>query len=133
MSAVIDTNVFSFYFKDDSRWELYVPHLEGRFLFLSFMSLAELELWSLSGRWGTRRKSRLAKSLRRYAVQYSSPEMCRLWAETMDNGRRIGRPVGIADAWVAATAMFLDLPLITHNASDFRGIPNLVLITENTP
>jgi predicted nucleic acid-binding protein len=34
------------------------------------------------------------------------------------------------DAWVAATALYLDLPLVTHNAAHYRDVPGLRLITE---
>jgi len=35
-----------------------------------------------------------------------------------------------ADAWIAATALLYDAPLITHDAGDYLGVPGLKLITE---
>jgi tRNA(fMet)-specific endonuclease VapC len=40
--AVIDTDVVSFLFKRDTRAELYRPHLVGRRIVVSFMTVAEL-------------------------------------------------------------------------------------------
>ena len=39
-----------------------------------------------------------------------------------------GRRLSVADAWIAATALYLGCPLATHDR-DFIGIPNLRLIT----
>jgi predicted nucleic acid-binding protein len=44
--------------------------------------------------------------------------------------RRVGRRLETADAWVAATAALYDAPLLTHNATDYLGVPALKLITE---
>ena len=40
-----------------------------------------------------------------------------------------GRPITFADAWIAAAALQLNVPLATHNARDYAGIPNLVVLT----
>jgi predicted nucleic acid-binding protein len=34
------------------------------------------------------------------------------------------------DAWIAATALYLNAPLVTHNAAHFRDVPGLHVITE---
>ena len=41
---------------------------------------------------------------------------------------RRSRRIKIPDAIIAATALEYDLTLITHNTSDFTGIPNLKLL-----
>ena len=133
MALVVDTDVASFLFKKDTRATLYAPHLSGHMLIISFQTLAELELWALSADWGTRRKQQLARYLRRYIVEDSSPALCRRWAEIIDDARRRGRPIATADAWVAATALFLDMPLVTNNESHFSSLPGLTVISEKTP
>jgi hypothetical protein len=35
-----------------------------------------------------------------------------------------------ADAWIAATALFHDIPLITHNRDDYLGIDGLTVLSE---
>jgi predicted nucleic acid-binding protein len=44
--------------------------------------------------------------------------------------RRRGRVIQAADAWIAATALLLRVPLVTHNASNFAGISGLTVISE---
>jgi tRNA(fMet)-specific endonuclease VapC len=133
MALVVDTDVASFLFKNDTRAGLYVPHLSGHMLTVSFQTLAELELWALAAGWGARRRQQLARYLRRYIVEGSSPSLCRRWAEVLDDARRRGRPVAVADAWIAATALLLDVPLVTHNRDDFSFVTGLVVISEKTP
>jgi tRNA(fMet)-specific endonuclease VapC len=130
MSLVVDTDVASFLFKNDSRASLYVPHLSGHMLIISFQTLAELELWALAAGWGVRRTQQLTRYLRRYIVQDSSTALCRRWAEVLDDARRRGRPIATADAWIAATALLLDLPLVTHNESHFSTVSRLRVISE---
>ena len=130
MALVVDTDVASFVFKNDTRATLYTPHLSGHMLTISFQTLAELDLWKLAAGWGERRKQQLDRYLRRFIVEHSSPVLCRRWAEVMEDGRRRGRPIATADAWNAATALLLDLPLVTHNAGDYAGVTGLTVISE---
>jgi tRNA(fMet)-specific endonuclease VapC len=133
MALVVDTDVASFLFKKDTRASLYVPHLSGHMLTISFQTLAEMELWASSAGWGARRKQLLARYLRRFIVEESSAALCRRWAEVVDDGRRRGRPVATADAWVAATALLLGMPLVTHNRAHFSTVQGLTVISESAP
>lgn len=130
MSLVVDTDVVSFLFKQDTRADLYRPHLNSEMLVISFMTLAELEQWTIMARWGTKRRNDLLNYLRRYLVEPSSPQLCRLWAEVMDSGRRKGRPISVADAWIAATALHYNVPLVTNNRDDYAGVDGLKVISE---
>ncbi len=130
MALVIDTNIFSYIFKGDTRAALYAPHLSGHLLILSFMTVAELDLWALTHNWGVPRRQKLETYLRRYLIQYATRELGQSWAQAMASATRNGRPISAADAWVAATALHFGVPLVTHNAADFAGVDNLVIITE---
>jgi predicted nucleic acid-binding protein len=80
-AAIVDTDVVSMLFKGDTRALAYRPHITGRLLGISFMTLAELERWPLERNWGQRRKLELAQHLTRYAVLPVSRELCAKWAE----------------------------------------------------
>ena len=79
-AAVVDTDAVSMLFKGDSRAQGYRPHITGRLLGISFMTLAELERWSLERKWGTARTADLKQHLRNYAVLPATRELCRLGA-----------------------------------------------------
>jgi len=122
---VLDTDVVSFLFKADSRAQLYLPHLDNRQWFISFMTEAELEQWALLANWSEKRIEWLRLFLGRFAIVPSSHDLVLKWAEAMVAARRNGRRIETADAWVAATALLYDAPLLTHNKADYLGVPGL--------
>jgi predicted nucleic acid-binding protein len=129
--AVVDTCVVSFFFKRSPLRLPYEQHVADRRLIISFMTLAELDYWSMTRRWGTARIQRLEAHLRdKYVVYPFTRELCQAWAETRYIAGTHGFTVGSADAWVAATALVNNIPLITHNGNDFRGLPGLQVICE---
>ena len=93
--------------------------------------VAELQLWSVSANWGIKRKKQLENYLKRFSIVYSRLEICEIWAEIMDDGKRNGKVIATSDAWVAATAIFLNIPLATNNKSDFQGVNGLTIISKN--
>jgi tRNA(fMet)-specific endonuclease VapC len=127
---VVDTDVVSFLFKGDTRAARYRPHLDGRLLVISFMTLAELDQWALAHRWGEARKLRLESHLATFTVFPYDRGLCRWWALASVRARRAGRPIQPSDAWIAATALLYGVPLITHNPGDYAGVSGLTLITE---
>jgi predicted nucleic acid-binding protein len=40
-----------------------------------------------------------------------------------------GPPITFADAWTAAAALQLNVPLVTHNAKDYRAVEKLAILT----
>ena len=126
-AVVVDTDVVSFEFKGDSRAREFRPHLIGRIQVISFMTLAELELWSLERDWGHSRREKLERHVRRFLLHPFDRLLCQLWAQARDTARRNGRPLGVGDAWVAATALALGIPLVTNNPGDYAGVPNLTI------
>ena len=128
--VVVDTDVVSFLFRRDSRAELYRPHLDEELLVVSFMTIAELDRWALERDWGKPRRRRMEEHLGRFVVYPYNRQMCRKWAEIVDDARRGGRPVGVADAWIASTALLHEMPLVTHNREHFSEIEGLQVLSE---
>ena len=122
---VLDTDVVSFLFKADTRAQMYLPQLQDRQWFISFMTEAELEQWALLANWSEKRVVWLRLFLGRFVVVPSSHDLVLKWAEAMVAARRNGRRVETADAWIAATALLYDAPLLTHNKADYLGVPGL--------
>jgi tRNA(fMet)-specific endonuclease VapC len=128
---VIDTDVWSYLYKGRDEAKLYEPHLFGNVLVISFQTQAELLRGALNANWGARRRQHLESRLNKYVVEPSSYALSLRWAEAMDSARRNGRPIAAADSWVAATALHLDVPLITHNRNHFIGVTGLTIISES--
>jgi tRNA(fMet)-specific endonuclease VapC len=136
-SIVVDTNVFSMVFKQDSRAPDYVESMRGKRLYVSFMTVAELRQWALIRAWGPNRIESLNRALKNYVVLGFDDQTAWRWAEVGAHERRSGRNrQDRGDWWIAACAIRHELPLLTHNPHDFAGIPRLQVIThapDSTP
>jgi len=117
MAIVVDTDIVSYIFKKDTRSELYEPHLIQVPKFISFMTFAELRRWKFQSNWSEIKNKKFEKLLSDYGVVYADEELCNLWARITINAQKKGRPIGTADAWVAAAALMFDVPLVTHTAN----------------
>jgi predicted nucleic acid-binding protein len=132
--VVVDTDVASFLFKRDSRADRYAPHLVERILVLSAQSRAELYAWPHDRNWGVARRQELEQFiLARFSVEYPDDRLCRLYGELVAAARQQGLPLPASDAWQAATALSLGVPLVTHNVRNYRGVAALQVITEAHP
>jgi predicted nucleic acid-binding protein len=128
---VIDTDVWSYLYKGRAEAKLYEPHLFGNILVISFQTEAELLRGAIAASWGASRRHHLETRLQKYVVARSSYRLSLFWGAAMDSAKRNGQPIGAADAWVAATALHLDVPLISHNRNHFIGVDGLTVISES--
>jgi len=127
---VVDTDVVSFIFKQDTRAKLYEPHLQNTLPFISFMTVAELEQWALIRKWGAKKRAQMEAHLLRFTLVPFDRALCRAWAEVRYEAQRKGRKIKTGDAWIAATALLYQIPLVTHNRSHFDWIGGLTVISE---
>ena len=128
-SVLLDSDVFSFFFKKDTRRDLYTDDIRGKRLCLSFMSVAELKRWPIIRTWGAKRVESLTQAMRQYVVLPYDAEMADRWAEISAHREGIGKPIACGDCWIAASSLRHNLPLLTHNRKDFVEIPRLQLIS----
>ena len=79
--------------------------------------------------WGASRRDLMRRFLTRFTTLLPDAETARLWARIRSNCEKKGWPITFADAWIAATALQVDFPLATHNASDFEAVDGLLILT----
>jgi tRNA(fMet)-specific endonuclease VapC len=128
---VVDTDVLSYLYKQDTRALLYSGALRHCTPVISAQTLAEIYHWPERGGWGAQRRMELDLFIERYAVEYPDRETCRIWGWLTAAARKVGRVVPPADAWQAAAALRLEVPLVTHNAKNYEGIPGLTVISRS--
>jgi predicted nucleic acid-binding protein len=128
-AILLDTDVFSYFFRRDSRRELYESDIRDHQLCIAFMTVAELKRWAIERNWGESRRERLAQVLKHYVVIPYDANMAEAWAEIAVARKRIGREITCGDCWIAAAAVRHDIPLCTHNLRDFRDIPGLEIVS----
>ena len=129
-AVTVDTDVVSFVFKGDTRADRYRQHLDGRTLVMSFMTLAELYRWAEKHRWGEVSRAELEQMTHNYVIHGFSRPLCHEYARVTVTAEAAGRRMTCADAWVAASATYLGVPLVTHNGPHFEGVPGLTVLCE---
>ena len=129
--VVIDTDVFSADLVPGSRLaELYAPIVAGRPALISFQTVMELRYGALRRGWGTARMLKLDAKILRAEVVHTGPDLvlvcAQLRADCEAAGHALAQREHNADRWIAATAIRLEVPLVS-NDTIFRGVPRLRL------
>jgi len=127
---LVDTNIVSYLMKGDARAKPYVPHLENKLLAISFITVGELYFWAEKNNWGDNKRKALETTLHNYIVVPYDNEIAKLYARVAAERERAGHRISNNDAWIAASALRHEVPLVTHNSKDFEQIPSLNIITE---
>lgn len=99
-------------------------------MILAFSVLAELRLGAVLRNWGPVRMARVDQFVASCLIHHPDDPLCTRWATLVAALRRTGRQIGIHDAWIATTALYLNAPLLTHNAAHYRDVPSLQILTE---
>ncbi len=124
----LDTNIVSYILNRHTLAAAYQPHLTGYDLAISFQTVAELLEGATLAGWGPVRWGELQSLLATLTMLEGTLDVASRWAEV--RAARRSQPIGVADCWIAATALTYGLELGSHNPADFRHIPRLVIITE---
>lgn len=106
----------------DTRAELYRPHVQDKTIVLSFVTVAELYVWSVRKRWGTQRIAAFEQRLRAAVVIPYDLELCKEYGRVRAGLLSRGDVVAANDLWIAVCALRHSLPLVTHNPRHFRRI-----------
>ena len=99
---------------------------------ISFQTREEALFGAYLAGWGERRVNDLKQQMDQYEVHWPDDELVDLCARMRQRRQAVGRRLEVADAWVAATALYLECPLASHDG-DFDDIPDLQLIRAPTP
>ena len=96
------------------------------------MTVDELEFGVFRANWGEARRKSLTNFVRQHFVVFNqTDDLCSVWAKLRVEAEKKGRHLASSDAWIAATAVLLDLPLLTHNRKDYESLESLKLISSD--
>jgi predicted nucleic acid-binding protein len=116
----VDTNVFGAELtrRGAAIAGAYKGHVEGRELFISFVTVTELRYGARLAVWGEQRLRRLEARLVVAEIVWAGDglvdEYVSLRQECTVSGHPLGQKHHEADRWIAATARWLDVPLVAH-------------------
>jgi predicted nucleic acid-binding protein len=120
---LVDTNVVSILFnRRHSLQHAGIEVVAGHQLLISFMTRSELLLWPAANNWGELRRAALEQHTALYLTVYPDERTCEIWAEIVDQCRRIGHRIQTAGAWIASAARQWNCPLVTTDFRDYAAI-----------
>lgn len=127
---IVDTDVISYLFKNDTRIAFYLPYLSSdKLLAVSFQTIAELYRWGEKKEWPQSKIDALQHLLKKFVIAPYDDKLARIWAKVINEGDKKGKPVSYGDAWIAACALRHSATLLTYNKKDFEGITGLEIIS----
>ena len=132
--VVVDTGVFGADLSASSRplADAYAELLSGRAILISFVTVAELRYGALRAGWGPKRRGELETAINEVKIVWPgralASEHAALRAECMAAGHGLAEKSNEADRWIAATARYVGVPLVSHD-SVFANTPGLDLLT----
>jgi predicted nucleic acid-binding protein len=134
LGVVVDTMVISWLLDERANLlaDRYRMLIDASPVVLAFQTVMELRYGALRADWGDLRRRRLERRIAELSVVQPDDEMISICAELRKECRRIGHPLASkihdSDRWIAATAIRLGVPLVSHD-SIFTAAPRLELVT----
>ena len=95
---------------------------------ITLLAVAEARQGVVYDNWGMKRLAALDVFLSRFVLLESNAEIANLCGGLLGRCKQIGRALSWPDAWAAATAIWLDVPLVTHDW-DLERVPGLRVLT----
>jgi predicted nucleic acid-binding protein len=130
--VILDTCIVSYLMRGGSEAEAYAPHVQGKLLAISFITVGEMYFGAENRNWGDGKRKQLETALRNFVVVPYDHEIARCYGRLVAQRKRNGRPIAPNDAWIAACTVRHGVPLITHNSKDFKDITGLSVVSEHT-
>lgn len=127
-TLLVDTDVFSYVWQRRPEGDRFRDYLQGATLALSFTSVGELWYGAIKRGWGERKVADLESAMRPYAVLPYTRDLARRWGELRVQLEKGGQPLPDNDLWIAATALYHEIPLVTNNRGHFERVPGLRLL-----
>lgn len=132
--VVVDTGVFGADLSASSKAlaDLYGSLLKNRNILISFITVAELRYGALRAGWGPKRRNELERIMDTAKVVWPGQglvsEYATLRMECLAVGHGLAEKSNEADRWIAATARYVRVPLVSHDGV-FAGAPGVELLT----
>ena len=125
---LLDTNIFIYYIKN--RYPQLTHHifsLNPNVLFLSTITVFELEYGAEKSNWGQRTRENLATMLAPFHFLDFTTEDAVIAGKIRGFLEKQGTGIGPYDTLIASQALSRNLTLVTHNTAEFSRVPNLRL------
>ena len=96
-------------------------------IFVSSITLGELEYGCAKSKWGQRSRDVMHLFLSAYTILPFNSDDATLWGSIRADLAAKGSPIGPYDIQLAAQSISKGLILVTHNTREFERVPSIVL------
>ena len=128
LPIVVDTNVVSYIYRGDPIGRPYLDLIRGYRPVISVQTYEEIVFGVMANNWGQARIRRLLRYVNaNYDIIESNSRLAVACARLRTESRRLGRELSTSDGWIAATAVLLNCPLLSHDR-DFGELPGLEVV-----
>ncbi len=125
-AVLLDTDVFSYLTRThDTRGDAYRPHVAGKTVAISFITVGEIYFGAEKRKWGKQTLHAFLERLKAVVVVPSDHDVCREYGKLKASLREAGMVIADNDLWIAACS----IPLISNNRKHFEKMPGLDLIS----
>lgn len=125
---IVDTDIFSYWFKNNTHGEIYRQYAVGSKMALTFATVGELYYWAYIKKWGPDNINNLERAISEYMILPYDYFVSQQYAKARVQQERKGEAIGYTDYWIAACALSYDCPIITNNYSHFSRIKGIKLL-----
>jgi len=125
-TILVDTDIFSYWIKGDTRGDPYYPYSVSKKITLSFASIAELYYWEYNKNWGSKIIAKLEQKISECVILPANNDVCREFS--IIRFQLKNSPIGYIDYWIAACAKSYKCPILTNNHSYFSRIKGIKLL-----
>lgn len=109
--------------------------IADRLVVVSFASVTELRYGAIKAGWSELRRRALERDLTRFVIVQPDDKLmavcAALRAQCEASGHPLGQKVHEADRWIAATALRLEVALVSDDGV-FRNVPGLTVIRSSS-
>lgn len=128
-SVLLDTDVYSYLTKtNDARGDPYRPHVRGKTVAVSFITVGEIYFGAEKAGWSGRTLDAFLERLKAVVVIPYDDEICRAYGKLKASLWKAGLLPGDNDLWIASCAIRHSLSLLSNNRRHFENMPGLHLI-----
>ena len=134
VAVCVDTGVLTSTLRIGSPLEArYRRHLTGRRLVIATQVVAEARYGALRADWGQRRVDQLERLIHRAVVVVPTDHLASVYSQLKVACERAGHAlhqrIHAGDLWIAATAVYRRIPLVTDDGV-FDACPGLTVVRE---
>src|SRR5262249_25309203 len=113
-AVLVDTDVFTYLTRDnDPRGDAYRPHVTGKTVAVSFITVGEIHFGAQKRGWGAKTLSKFLERLKAVVVVPYDIEVCKTYGKLKAALAAVGLTVDDSDLWIAACAIRHSIPLVS--------------------